>query len=124
VGEAYRHRGVEPLSAVVQLVAIIPAGGLHDFDGPNIFAKSYVAHPTALGSNPKKSVLTRRGSYGLADYVSADREELFIFGLDRWQRRRIAKEIKHLRDVLWVLVAFNNLLLRHLGEGVTVMDTL
>jgi hypothetical protein len=40
--EARRHRGVEPVSAVMQSIAIIAACALYDFDGPNLSAKGYV----------------------------------------------------------------------------------
>jgi hypothetical protein len=50
--EAGRNRSVEPVSAVVQPIAIIPTCGIYDFDGPNLFAKGYVAqhinHPVAF----------------------------------------------------------------------------
>src|SRR5262249_29823792 len=42
VREAHRHRGVKPMSAVVQPIAIIPSCGC-DFDRQNLVEKGYVA---------------------------------------------------------------------------------
>jgi hypothetical protein len=41
--EARRHRGVEPVSAVMQAIEIRPTCALCNLDRPNLLAKGYVA---------------------------------------------------------------------------------